>query len=153
MMPTFCVEFLTHHIFNCLGLGQSITTFAMDFGSHWTFQPKEVESSVMTIISTSEDPFLGYWDISCVFSAPTRSVASMVFKPLIYTNMLVRQSIIWLTSLHINNLSVWTYLHWHLRTSRMLQWKLQSTSLQIIANELSVIYNNLIDESLRLWLQ
>ena len=84
MMPAFCVEFLTHHVVYCLGPSQSIATFAMNFSSHWTFQPEEVESSGLTIITTGEDPILGYWDVSGVLSAPIRSVASMVFKPLLY---------------------------------------------------------------------
>ena len=87
MMPAFCVKFLTHHVINCLGPSQSIATFAMDFSSHWTFQPEEVESSGLTIIATGEDPILGYWDVSGVLSAPIRSVASMVFKPLLYIKM------------------------------------------------------------------
>ena len=87
MMPAFCVEFLTHHVINCLGPSQSIATFAMNFSSHWTFQPEEVESSGLTIIATGEDPILGYWDVSGVLSAPIRSVASMVFKPLLYIKM------------------------------------------------------------------
>ena len=52
MMSAFCVEFLTLHVFNCLGLSQSVAAFAMNFSSHWTFQAKEVETSTMAVITT-----------------------------------------------------------------------------------------------------